>query len=169
LLSPCSGRLHLGGEQVNHGSLSQLVRLRRQRIGFVFQHAQLLPFLSVEENVSLVGRNAGGRRAEVTDRAEELLDRLGVASFRDKRPNQLSGGQRQRVAVARALVHRPAVVLADEPTAALDWERGEAVVRLLVEQAQEEGAALLVVTHDTRLVGLFDRVFHMDAGRVREQ
>jgi putative ABC transport system ATP-binding protein len=169
LLSPCSGRLHLGGEQVNYGSTGQLVRLRCQRIGFVFQHAQLLPFLSVGENVSLVGRNAGGRHAEVNDRAEALLDRLGVAALRNKHPGQLSGGQRQRVAVARALVHRPAIVLADEPTAALDWERGEAVVRLLVEQAREEGAALLVVTHDTRLVGMFDRVLHMVDGRVREK
>ena len=122
----------------------------------MFQHAQLLPFLTLEENIFLlIGRNAGLRQPGLGLSMAELLGRLELDKVKDKRPSQTSGGQQQRAAVARALVHRPALLLADEPTAALDWQRGQEVVRLLTEQARHDGAALIAVTHDTRLVDLF--------------
>jgi putative ABC transport system ATP-binding protein len=169
LLSPTAGEVWVGGERVRYGSPGQLAAIRRQQIGFVFQHAQLLPFLSMEENIRLVGRNAGLRESELAGRVNDLLARLDIAGLRRKPPAQASGGQRQRVAIARALLHRPAVLLADEPTAALDQENGQAVVRLLTEQARQEKAVLITVTHDTRLVPLFERVFLMDEGRLRER
>jgi putative ABC transport system ATP-binding protein len=102
-------------------------------------------------------------------RIGELTERLGVAGLRRKMPDHASGGQRQRFAVARALLHRPAVVLADEPTAALDRDNGDAVIELLISESRRAGAVLLTVSHDLRLVDRFDRVFHMDEGRVCER
>src|SRR5262249_33945009 len=125
-------------------------------------------FLDVRENLAVVGRNAGLAAQALAQRINELLERLGVAAMQHKQPDQLSGGQRQRVAVARALLHRPPIVLADEPTASLDWPHGEAVVRLLVEQAQAAGALLLTVTHDARLLPLFGRHLHITQGRLYE-
>jgi ABC-type lipoprotein export system ATPase subunit len=169
LLRPTAGELIVCGESVSWQLSRRLTSLRRTRLGFVFQHAQLLPFLTVAENLDVVGRNAGLSARDLADRIEELLARLGIAAFRHKKPDHLSGGQRQRVAIARAVIHRPAILLADEPTAALDWQHGEAAVRLLVEQAQAEGAMLLTVTHDTRLVPLFRRVLRIDGGRLTEE
>ncbi len=168
LLSPTAGELCIGGTPVRHGDGSRLTEVRRRHVGFVFQHAQLLPFLTLEENVRLIGRNAGLREPELGRRVGELLARLDLEAVKHKRPGQTSGGQQQRAAVARALVHRPAIILADEPTAALDWQRGEEVVRLLTGQARRDGAALVAVTHDTRLVDLFDRVLRLDEGRLCE-
>jgi putative ABC transport system ATP-binding protein len=169
MLSPSRGELRIEGRSVKHGSLGQLTALRRHHIGFVFQHAQLLPFLTVEENLRLVGRNAGLARSRLESRMGQILEDLDIVPLRHKRPGEVSGGQRQRVAIARAALHSPSIILADEPTAALDWQHGEAVVRLLTRQARRENALLVTVTHDTRLVGMFDRVLSMDSGKVREQ
>jgi putative ABC transport system ATP-binding protein len=169
LLTPTSGSLLVNGLKVDHKNPGSLARLRRDCIGFVFQHAQLLPFLSVLENLELVGRNAGLAPGPLRRRVTHLLDRLGVAGMMHKLPEQLSGGQRQRVAIARALLHRPPVLLADEPTAALDWHQGEAAARLLIEQAAEEGSFLLTVTHDSRLLGLFQRKLRIDQGLLVEE
>jgi putative ABC transport system ATP-binding protein len=169
MLSPTTGALHIAGHRVEFMRAATLSELRRRYIGFVFQHAQLLPFLTVEENLRIVGRNAGLSDAAVTERIERLLTRLSVDQLRRKSPAQLSGGQRQRVAIARALLHKPLVLLADEPTAALDWHAGAGVAELLVEQAKAEQAVLVVVTHDTRLVRQFDRVLRIDGGRVWEE
>jgi putative ABC transport system ATP-binding protein len=169
LLSPTSGELRIDGKPIREDGQARLAQIRRRRMGFVFQQAQLLPFLTVEENIAHVAHNAGLGRAAAARRGRELLVRLDIDRLREKKPDQLSGGQRQRVAVARAVVHRPPVLLADEPTAALDWENGEAVVRLLIEQAKAEAALLVVVTHDTRLVSRFDRTLHMEAGKVIER
>jgi ABC-type lipoprotein export system ATPase subunit len=169
LLTPDAGELCVAGERVAFGNPFARAELRRTRLGFVFQQAQLLPFLSIEENLAIVGENAGLTRVHACGRAVELLVRLGLADQLGKRPGVLSGGQRQRVAIARALLHRPPVLLADEPTAALDWKHGQTVADLLVAQARVASAALLVVTHDTRLVPRFDRVFVMDSGRLQER
>ncbi len=166
LLEPTEGELTLCGRRVDWRAPGRLSRLRRTHLGFVFQNAQLLPFLTVEENLELVGRNAGLPQSTVADRIDELLERLGIAPMRRKKPDQLSGGQRQRAAIARALLHHPSILLADEPTASLDWHHGQAAVQLLVEQARAERALLLAVTHDTRLLGFFDRVLHLDGGRL---
>jgi putative ABC transport system ATP-binding protein len=168
LLRPTCGQLRINGRDVADETATGLAQLRRQQIGFVFQQAQLLPFLTAAENVALVARNSGQARAEATRRTQVLLERLGLRDVRRKKPAQMSGGQRQRVAIARALVHRPALLLADEPTAALDWDNGQAAVGLLLEQARAEHVLLLVVSHDTRLVPRFDRVFHMNAGKLSE-
>lgn len=166
LLTPSDGSLTVKSINAFPKAQLPLAEFRRRHIGFVFQHAQLLPFLSVEENLSVVAKNAGLTKIDRKTRINTLLDRLGMSDHRRKMPGQLSGGQRQRVAIARSLLHRPAVVLADEPTAALDWKNGEAAVELLIEESHAEGTALLVVTHDTRLVPKFDRVFHIENGRL---
>ena len=169
LLTPSGGELHIAGERVDFTSPRGLGDLRRTRLGFVFQHAQLLPFLTVEENLRVVGRNAGLADGALKVRVEMLLTRLGLDAMHAKKPAHLSGGQRQRVAIARAMLHQPSILLADEPTAALDWHNGENVVDMLIKQAREASAALIVVTHDTRLLPKFDRVFSIEDGRVQEQ
>ena len=169
LLTPCSGQVVIHGRPVNHARKADMIALRRRRIGFVFQQGQLLPFLSMEENVRIVGRNAGLRRPEINTRIDELMTRVDVTHLRRKTPRQTSRGEKQRVAIVRALVHRPKIILADEPTAALDWENGKAVVDLLTEIAQREKTVLLTVTHDVRLAGMFARRFHIDQGKVSEE
>lgn len=168
LLTPTEGVVQIDGISVPRNSASDMSAIRRNKLGFVFQHSQLLPFLSVSENLSIIGSNVGLSRHECNARVDDLSRRLGLADYLHRRPHELSGGQRQRAAVARSLIHRPCVVLADEPTAALDWANGQAVVRLLIGQAKELNTLLIVVTHDTRLMSLFDRVLHMDSGKVCE-
>ncbi|MEQ8667666.1 MAG: ABC transporter ATP-binding protein [Pirellulales bacterium] len=168
LLTPTEGDIEIDGELVPKTARDKLSELRRRKIGFVFQHSQLLGFLTVEENLRIVAENAGLTPAESKSRVSHLTTRLDISNYRHRKPAALSGGQRQRVAIARALIHRPSIVLADEPTAALDWSNGQIVIRLLIDQAKEANAALMVVTHDTRLVELFDRALHLDSGRMRE-
>jgi putative ABC transport system ATP-binding protein len=141
---------------------------RRRRIGVVFQRANLVPFLDVRENVLLPLRLEGTLRREGAARADALLQRLELWDRRGFPPAKLSGGQAQRVALARALVTTPALVLADEPTAALDAERGREAIVTLREIARDAGAAVLVVTHDTRILDAFDRMLTMEDGRLRE-
>jgi putative ABC transport system ATP-binding protein len=167
MLSPTAGELRIHGHAVSHRSPGQLTRLRRSQIGFVFQHGHLLPFLTLEENLAVTAKNCGLSPRESADRIEILVTRLGIQALRQRKPGQVSGGERQRTAIGRALVHRPSIILADEPTASLDWENGQAVMRLLTRHAGAEGAALVTVTHDTRLVPLFDRVLYLDSGRIR--
>lgn len=169
MLRPMSGRVTFGGEAVTWNSPTALTNLRKRRLGFVFQNAQLLPFLNVQQNLEIVGRNAGIGNAELRKAIPDLLERLSIVDCQRKYPAQLSGGQRQRVAVARAVLHRPTVILADEPTAALDWEHGEGVVRLLIEQARQTGATILTVTHDARLLPMFGRKFGLDRGLLTEK
>lgn len=169
LLAPTEGELFIADQGVNFFDKSSLTEVRRQKLGFIFQHAQLLPFLTIEENLAIVGRNAGMNDADIKLRLDNLLARLELQAMRYKHPPQLSGGQRQRVAIARALLHRPSIVLADEPTAALDWNTGKTVVELLLEQARLEQAVLVVVTHDTRMLPLFDRILSIADGILSEQ
>ncbi len=164
LLTPDAGSVWLDGEPVRFHDAGARTELRRTQLGFVFQQAQLLPFLSVAENLTLVAENAGLTRVHACTRAHDLLARVELTAHAEKRPGQLSGGQRQRVAIARALLHGPRLLLADEPTAALDWSHGSGVADLLIAEARAAGAALLVVTHDTRLLPRFDRVLRMENG-----
>lgn len=168
MLSPSGGQVTLAGRPINYASSRELVELRRRSIGFVFQQAQLLPFLSLRENLRMIGINCGVGREVVDSRILEVSQRLGIEPILHKKPAQVSGGQRQRVAIARAVLHRPLLLLADEPTAALDWENGVAAVQLLVEQAALENSLLITVTHDTRLLPHFDRVLRIEGGRVFE-
>jgi putative ABC transport system ATP-binding protein len=145
--------------------LADLSRLRRQHLGFVFQKANLTSFLNARENVEIaceLGGKADGRR-----RARELLAYLDVAHREDAYPETLSGGEQQRVAIARALANEPSLILADEPTAALDSVRSRTVMELFRKVAHERGAAVLVVTHDHRALDVFDVLYEMEDGRIR--
>ncbi|MFE6825715.1 ABC transporter ATP-binding protein [Streptomyces sp. NPDC057690] len=141
-----------------------LSALRRERFGFVFQYGELLPELTVEENAALPLRLAGQRKAEALTAAGEVLGRLGLADLRQRRPSQVSGGQSQRVAVARALVHRPAVVFADEPTGSLDSANATAVLEEFLSLARSQGTAVVLVTHDAQVASRADSQYVMRDG-----
>ena len=166
LLAPTRGELWVENVRVDHARPRQLVRLRRRLIGFVFQQARLLPFLSIEENLRLVGRNSGLPRQDLSRRIDRLLDELSLADVRNRSPDEASVGERQRASIARAILHRPPIVLADEPTASLDWPTGRRVMELLIQQAREEKALLIIVTHDPRAAALTHRSICIDSGKV---
>jgi putative ABC transport system ATP-binding protein len=166
ILDPSSGRMGLEGRPVydDRWLRGDLRRLRLDKIGFIFQFHNLLPFLTATENVSIVLDLAGLERDEARRRAIELLDYLGVGHRRDAFPSHLSGGEAQRVAIARALANRPRIILADEPTAALDSGRAQSVMDLLRRVAVDQQAAILTVTHDDKIFSRFDRVFDLRDG-----
>lgn len=166
---PTSGQVHIGGELVLDGQTAKtdLRAFRRQHIGFVFQKSNLIPFLSAVENVQIAMELNGQSKGAARQRAMELLDYLGVADRAKNRPSMLSGGQQQRVAVARALANQPSVILADEPTAALDGFRGRQVMELFAKVAHQQSAGVVVVTHDHRSLDVFDRTYEMEDGRIR--
>jgi putative ABC transport system ATP-binding protein len=168
ILEPNTGRLSFDGETVWDGRyrMTDLRRLRRDRIGFIFQFHNLLPFLNAVDNVALAMTIAGVDAAAARERARELLDYLQVGKRATAMPSRLSGGEAQRVAIARALANRPRVILADEPTAALDSERARIVMDLLRQVAREQQAAILVVTHDEKIFDHFDRMVSLRDGRV---
>ena len=165
---PTSGRIAIGGQPVMDGprALVNLRTFRREHIGFVFQKSNLIPFLTARENVQIALELNGESARAGRKRAGELLDYLGVADRGDHHPAMLSGGQQQRVAVARALANRPQVILADEPTAALDSQRGWQVMELFRKVAHEQGGGVIVVTHDQRSLDVFDTIYEMEDGRV---
>lgn len=165
---PSEGSVLLEEENIYEGKRFDLQRLRREKIGFIFQFANLIPFLTAKQNVLLSLELIGivGRQAD--SRAMELLEYLEVADRAGNLHEQLSGGERQRVAIARALANNPAIILADEPTAALDTERGLSVMRLLRKVSKEQGTAILVVTHDTRMISEVDCVIRLMDGRMVE-
>jgi putative ABC transport system ATP-binding protein len=165
---PTSGTVTVHGEDLTAMGEGALARYRRRRIGMVFQFFHLLDDLPVLDNVMLAARLVGTPHKAARTRAESLLDELGIAARRDAYPAQLSGGERQRVGVARALMNRPALLLADEPTGALDSRNGEQVMDLLLDLNQI-GQTLLLVTHDPRLAErCASRVIHFEDGRVAE-
>ncbi|MBR0679294.1 ABC transporter ATP-binding protein [Roseomonas eburnea] len=168
ILEPSAGRLRLGGETVWDGAyrVADLRRLRRERIGFIFQFHNLLPFLTAVDNVALAMTLLGTELAAARARARALLDYLQVGRRAEAMPARLSGGEAQRVAIARALANRPRVILADEPTAALDSERARVVMDLLRQVAQDQQAAILVVTHDEKIFDRFDRMIALRDGRI---
>ena len=168
IVEPTRGRLDLDGETVYDGRWlrSDLRRLRLEKIGFIFQFHNLLPFLTAEENVAVALDLAGVPGAEARRRARDLLDYLEVGRRGATLPSRLSGGEAQRVAIARALANRPRIILADEPTAALDSGRAAMVMDLLRRLAIEQQAAILVVTHDETIFGRFDGTVTLRDGRV---
>lgn len=169
ILRPDSGRVTYAGRDVTAMSNAERTALRRSEFGFVFQFGQLVPELTCAENVALPLRLSGVSRRDALRAAHEWLTRLEVADVADKRPGQTSGGQGQRAAVARALVTRPRVVFADEPTGALDSLNGERVMQLLMAAARDTGAAVVLVTHEARVAAYSDREAVVRDGRVREQ
>lgn len=170
ILEPSAGRLTLNGDTVYDGRWlrSDLRRLRLETIGFIFQAHNLLPFLNAWENVAIACILAGRGAAAARRRAEELLDYLQVGQRKDAMPSQLSGGEAQRVAIARALANDPRIILADEPTAALDSERAGIVMDLLKKVATEHDAAVIVVTHDDKIFSRLDRIYLLRDGRMED-
>jgi putative ABC transport system ATP-binding protein len=166
---PTSGRIVIGGQTVMDGPQARvnLRAFRRRHLGFVFQKANLIPFLNAVENVSIALEINDATPRAARKRALELLDYLGVAERAYNLPEALSGGQQQRVAVARALANEPSLILADEPTAALDSHRGRQVMELFRKVARERGSAVIVVTHDHRSLDVFDRTYEMEDGALR--
>jgi len=171
VIDPTAGRMVLGDEVIydNGWKTRDLRALRRDRIGFVFQSPYLIPFLDVTDNVALLPMLAGVPDAEARRRARELLDALDVGHRANAMPSRLSGGEQQRVAIARGLVNHPPVILADEPTAPLDSERALAVVRLLAEMASRYETAIIVVTHDEKIIPTFKRLYHIRDGVTHEE
>ncbi|MCC7121884.1 MAG: ABC transporter ATP-binding protein [Gammaproteobacteria bacterium] len=166
---PTSGRVAIGGVPLLDGprASTDLRRFRREKIGFVFQKSNLIPFLNAVENVQIVGELIGHPPAVARRRAMELLDELGVGARAHNRPTQLSGGEQQRVTVARALANQPSLILADEPTAALDSRRGRQVMELFRDVAHEHGTGVIVVTHDHRALDVFDSIYEMEDGALK--
>ena len=164
LAAPSSGVVRIGGEELSSLPERRRSSFRRTHVGFVYQADNLLPFLTVVENVGLQLALTGASGA--ADRPLDLLDKLGLADVADRLPDQLSGGQRQRAAVARAVVHRPEVILADEPTGALDAANAVGVLDLLFEAQHEIGATLVIVTHDRDAASRMDRRIGLRDGRV---
>lgn len=165
---PTRGTIRIGGEWVMDGprALTDLRSFRRRHIGYVFQKSNLIPFLSAAENVRVALELNGWSKRAARSRAHELLEELGVRDRADHYPPMLSGGQQQRVAVARAVANQPSVLLADEPTAALDSQRGRQVMELFRNVAHTHGAGVVVVTHDHRAIDIFDRTYEMEDGRL---
>ena len=171
VIEPSGGRMTLGNEVIyNDGwKIPDLGALRRDRIGFVFQAPYLIPFLDVTDNVALLPMLAGVSNGQSRKRAVELLEALDVGHRAKAQPSQLSGGEQQRVAIARALANQPPVILADEPTAPLDSERALSVIRILNQMAQQFNTAIIVVTHDEKIIPTFKRIYHIRDGRTFEE
>ena len=166
---PTADRIVIGWQPVMEAdrALVDLRAFRRQHLGFIFQKSNLIPFLNAAENVQVAMEINDVRPRRARERAMELLDYMGVADRANNLHDALSGGQQQRVAVARAIANEPSLILADEPTAALDSQRGRQVMELFRKVAHERGAAVMVVTHDHRALDVFDRHFEMEDGRLK--
>ena len=171
VIEPTAGRMILGDELIydDGWKIKDLRMLRRDRIGFVFQAPYLIPFLDVTDNVALLPMLAGRSNRESRERAMALLEALDVGRRARAMPSQLSGGEQQRVSIARALVNRPPVILADEPTAPLDSERAMAVIRILNQMARQYETAVIVVTHDEKIIPTFKRIYHIRDGVTHEE
>ena len=171
VIEPTAGRMTLGDEIIydNGWLVKDLRALRRDKIGFIFQAPYLIPFLDVTDNVALLPMLAGRPNDEARNRALELFKALDVEHRARAMPSQLSGGEQQRVAIARGLINRPPVILADEPTAPLDSERALAVIRILNNMAQKFETAIIVVTHDEKIIPTFKRIYHIRDGVTYEE
>ncbi len=166
LLRPTSGRVRIGTEDITDASDRDRTAVRARSIGFVFQGSNLLPSLTALEQLQLIPDLAGQRPSAARARATELLTEVGMAERLGRRPGRLSGGERQRVGIARALMNDPSIILADEPTSALDTERSHEIVRLLARETHTRQVATVMVTHDTTVLDLVDRIYTMADGRL---
>jgi len=168
LLSPTHGSVEVAGREISGYSERQLTQFRRDAVGFVFQTVNLVPFLTARENLLVVDEVGPRRGRAARDRADQLLEELGLTDRAANLPAQLSGGQKQRVAIGRALMNEPSLVLFDEPTSALDSSLGDQVVRLIRHEMKARGTAAIIVTHDDRITHYADRTVHIEDGRITE-
>ncbi len=167
LTRPTSGEIFLnGGKAIDYKKQGNLARIRRHEMGFIFQNFNLIPFLSALENVCVTLENVGIKGKTAKRRAQALMDSVGLLERQNHLPNQLSGGEQQRVSIARALAGDPKIILADEPTANLDTDRGKEIMAILETLCRKRGKTLICVTHDQRMVKHVDRVLKMVDGKL---
>lgn len=166
ILTPTTGQVSLLGQEITGLSRPKLSKFRLQHIGFIFQGFNLFPALSAAENVEAALNLKGVRGKVAKEESRRLLDQVGLADKEGNLPRDLSGGQKQRVAIARALAGTPRLIFADEPTAALDSQRGRAIIELLRKLAKEEGCTVLMVSHDPRIIDVADRVVYLEDGMI---
>ncbi|MFJ7746537.1 ABC transporter ATP-binding protein [Peribacillus sp. NPDC097295] len=166
LLSPSEGSLFLNDEDIPSFSPKKLTRVRLEKIGFVFQSSNLVPYLTVRDQLLLISELIGQRDKKAVKKADELLSHLGLSHRANHLPEELSGGERQRVAIARSLMNNPEIILADEPTASLDSKRGREVVEMLATEVKLRNKSAIMVTHDERMLDLCDRIVNITDGKV---
>ncbi len=166
ILTPTSGSVHLLGKEITSMSSKGISKFRRDSLGFIFQGFNLFPALTAAENVEVALNIKGIKGKSARQKALNLLDQVGLASKADSLPSNLSGGQKQRIAIARALAGNPPLIMADEPTAALDSQSGQVIIDLLCQLAKKEGTTVVIVTHDPRIKKFADHVIEMEDGLI---
>jgi putative ABC transport system ATP-binding protein len=166
ILTPTSGQVFLLGQEITDLPRRELAQFRLHNMGFIFQGFNLFPALTAAENIEAALNLKGLKGREARQQALKLLEQVGLADKSQSLPNDLSGGQKQRIAIARSLAGKPRLILADEPTAALDSQRGRAIIELLRSLAKEEGCTVVMVTHDPRIMDIADRVVYVEDGIV---
>ncbi|WP_017316685.1 ABC transporter ATP-binding protein [Mastigocladopsis repens] len=169
LLTPTAGNVYLLGQEITTMSRPKLAQFRLQNIGFIFQGFNLFPALTAAENIEVVLNLKGIRGRWARQQAQVLLEQVGLGDKANQKPSDLSGGENQRVAIARALAGNPPLIMADEPTAALDSHSGHTVTDLLRKLAKEQGCTVLIVTHDPRIIDVADRVAYMEDGVLKQK
>ena len=168
LMTPTRGKVSLLGEDITSMSRQKLTKFRQQNIGFIFQNFNLFPALTASENIEVALNIQGINRKNAKYQAQVLLEQVGLENQSEQKPSDLSGGQKQRVAIARALAGCPQLIMADEPTAALDSKSGHSVIQLLCSLAKEQGCTVLMVTHDPRIIDVADSVTYLEDGTLKE-
>ncbi|HBM3584325.1 TPA: ABC transporter ATP-binding protein [Listeria innocua] len=169
LLSPTEGEIAIGGTTLNNMSGKVLTKVRLDKVGFIFQGANLIPYLNVRDQLLVIAELSGEKGSAAKERADKLLQELGLTARQNNYPESLSGGEKQRVAIARALMNDPDIILADEPTASLDANRGHKVVQMIADEVKRKNKAAIMVTHDERVLDLVDRVIRIEDGYLKAE
>lgn len=169
LLSPSNGKVIIDNENITDYKAARLTATRLDKIGFIFQSANLIPYLTVKDQLMLIDDITKSNKKESLEKATDLIQDLGLSHRLKNYPNKLSGGEKQRVAIARAFMNDPEIVLADEPTASLDSERGRKVVEMISFEVKSRNKAAIMVTHDERMLDLCDRVLYIEDGEIFER
>ncbi|MBC1370595.1 ABC transporter ATP-binding protein [Listeria welshimeri] len=168
LLSPTEGEIAIGEKTLNNLTSKELTKVRLEKVGFIFQGANLIPYLNVRDQLLVIAELSGEKGKSAKDKADELLKELGLTARQNNYPESLSGGEKQRVAIARALMNNPDIILADEPTASLDANRGHKVVQMIADEVKRKNKAAIMVTHDERVLDLVDRVIRIEDGFLKD-
>nr|EGK8859980.1 ABC transporter ATP-binding protein [Listeria monocytogenes] len=168
LLSPTEGEISIGGKVLNDLTSKELTKVRLDKVGFIFQGANLIPYLNVRDQLLVIAELSGEKGRGAKEKADELLKELGLTARENNYPESLSGGEKQRVAIARALMNDPDIILADEPTASLDANRGHKVVQMIANEVKRKNKAAIMVTHDERVLDLVDRVIRIEDGYLKD-
>lgn len=168
LLSPTEGEIAIGGKVLNDLTSKDLTKVRLDKVGFIFQGANLIPYLNVRDQLLVIAELSGDKGRVAKEKADELLKELGLTARENNYPESLSGGEKQRVAIARALMNDPDIILADEPTASLDASRGHKVVQMIADEVKRKNKAAIMVTHDERVLDLVDRVIRIKDGYLKD-